>query len=211
MPKLLVTLCLCGLALPLSAQSKYANRTYGISLLYPKGYILKEGDLGDKDLGLGYLGPIPMEFAMPGGIRVMTVEPPVGSYPGTDFVNAFFTFSVNRHLTRQECQQFPGDTPGSGVSVTKKIRGVEFQGLRQGAAGLGHQFGGTYYHAFLRGSCYEFGYGIATSGYGTVHTLKKVEERNVFGILERILQSVKIIRAYGQMPGEMASHRLMFG
>jgi hypothetical protein len=64
--------------------------------------------------------------------------------------------------------------------------------MRQGEVGLGHQFGGIYYHAFSEGSCYEVGEGIATSGYGAVDGMEKVDERHVFAILDKIIQSVTI-------------------
>jgi hypothetical protein len=70
---------------------KYSDTKYGVSFQYPKGYDLKEGALGDQDTGMGYLGPTPMEFVAPGGVRVVTIETPTDSYPGTDFVNAFLS------------------------------------------------------------------------------------------------------------------------
>jgi hypothetical protein len=126
--KVLLTICVLWLAPVLTAQSKYSNSTYGISLRYPKDYELKEGKLAKNDRGLGYLGPIPMEFVAPGGVRVVTIEAPPNSYPGTDFVNAFFTVSVNRYLTKDECREFPvhllsgprfaGETKSSRIALT---------------------------------------------------------------------------------------------
>src|SRR5579863_2944159 len=49
---------------------QFSNQEYGIAFDAPKGYILKEGDLPQMDRGLGYLGPIPMHFAEPGGVRL---------------------------------------------------------------------------------------------------------------------------------------------
>ena len=77
---------------------------YGISFQYPEGFVLRLGDLGDHDTGLGYLGPIPMEFVGGVGVRIATVEPPADSYLGTDYVNAFFTVSVNSDLSKGGCQ-----------------------------------------------------------------------------------------------------------
>lgn len=133
-----------------------------------------------------------MEFVAPGGVRVVTVETPKGTYPGTDFGNAFFTVSVNGYLTRGECEQFPDDVSGSQKPITKNFNGMEFHGLEQGEGGMNHQFGGIYYHGFSEGSCYELGEGIATAGYGAVDGMKKVDDRQVFAILEKILRSVTI-------------------
>jgi hypothetical protein len=174
-----------------SAKSTYTNEKYGISLKFPSNYTPKEGELGNE-YTLGYLGPIPMKFTAPGGVRIVTVALPPNSYPETDFNTGFVTLSVNQHLTRDECEDFPDGLAGSGKPITKKFSGIEFHGSKQSEGGLGHQFGGFYYHGFSGGSCYELGDGIATSGYGAVDGMKKVDARQVFAILEEILQSVRI-------------------
>jgi hypothetical protein len=173
------------------AKSRYTNEKYGISLQFPSNYTLKEGELGNE-YTLGYLGPIPMNFTSSGGIRVVTVVLPPNSYPATDFNTAFVTLSVNQDLTRDECENFPDGLTASGKPITKKFSGIEFHGSKQGEGGLGHQFGGFYYHGFSAGSCYELGDGIATSGYGATDGMKKVDERQIFAILDKILQSVTI-------------------
>jgi hypothetical protein len=147
---------------------------------------------------MGYLGPTPMEFVAPGGIRVATADAPADSYPGTDFNSAFFTVSINPHLTAAECERFT-DSPLATQNLVapkeqpvKKINGVEFHGVGLGFGGLGHQFSGAYYHGFSRGSCYELGYGMATSGYGAVDDMKQVDHGKVSTILEKILSTVAI-------------------
>src|ERR1700688_4787811 len=140
-----------------------------------------------------------MEFSAPGGVRLATVETPTGSWPGTDFINAFFTVSINSFLTRSECDRVLDDRPprllpGEKIpqEPVKKIGGVNFQGFRIGFGGLGHQFSGVYYHGFLQGSCYEFGHGLATAGYGAVDGMKHVDDKEVFSILEKTLETVAI-------------------
>ena len=155
--------------------------------------MVKEGTLGKDDEGLGFLGPIPMEFWSSGGIRVVTVEAPDGSYPGTDFVNDFFTVSVNRYLTRDECRKFPTDQPsGKETTGEREIDGIEFHSMKQGGAATSHSWGGTYYHGFFEGSCFELGYGLATAGYGAMDGLKKVNDAEVIAVLEPILETVAI-------------------
>src|ERR1035441_7762466 len=95
--KVLAIICFCGTSILCLAQSKYHSAQYGISFRYPSTYDLKPGDLGDvegDEWRLGYLGPIPMEFAASGGVRVVTVKMPSSAYPGTDLDIAFFTVSV---------------------------------------------------------------------------------------------------------------------
>lgn len=180
--------------LPAAAiESHYASAAYGISFRYPGDYILKEGELkNDTDEGLGYLGPIPMEFSQPGGLRIVTLEAPKDAYPGTDFVNSFFTVSVNPSLTPDECAQFLDEQDSSARKSEKTIDSIHFRGLDVGDAGMNHQFDGTYYHGFSAGVCYELGYGIATAGFGAVDGITQVDGGEVASILERILQSVAI-------------------
>jgi hypothetical protein len=190
--KTFIARCLCGLSITASAQLKYSDTKYGVSFQYPKGYVLKEGALDNKDMGMGYLGPIPMEFVAPGGVRVVTIETPTDSYPGTEFVNAFFTVSINPYLTKGECEQFTDYPLAARKQPGKKISGVRFEGVGIGFGGLGHQAGGPYYHGFSRGFCYELGYGIATAGYGAVDGMKQVDGAKVFSILENVLETVTI-------------------
>jgi hypothetical protein len=191
--KVFAAICVIGLASTLTAQSKYSNPPYGISLQYPNSYEVTEGKLGQDNRGLGYLGSIPMEFVAPRGIRVVTVEAPSGSYSGTDFVDAFFTVSVNRHLTQDECAQFPSDLSSmSKPAGEREIDGIEFYSIEQGGAGMSHQWGATYFHGFSDGACYEIGYGLATAGYGAVDGMKQVNSGEVIAILECILKSVAI-------------------
>jgi hypothetical protein len=193
--KVLAILCFCGTSILCLAQSNYHSAQYGISLKYPNTYDLKRGDLGDDegdDWRLGYLGPIPMEFVASGGVRVVTVKTSAGAYPGTDFGMGFVAVSLNQHLTQDECRQFSDDVGGSEKPVVKKIGGVVFHGLQQGEAAVGHQFGGTYYHGFSDGWCYEIGVGVTTAGYGSGDGSKKVDTAKVFAILDKILQTVTI-------------------
>jgi hypothetical protein len=171
--------------------SKYANKRYGITLKYPANYHLTEGELKDS-VGLGYLGDIPVEFVAIGGVRVVTIEAPAGSYPGTDFVNSFFTINTNEYLTRDECEQLPDWVAGARTPIQTKISDIEFSGLLQGGAAMSHQYGAYYYHGFAEGTCYEVGYGIATAGYGAVDGMKEVDGDAVFATLKSILQSLNI-------------------
>jgi hypothetical protein len=188
----ILALCVCGLSISVSAQLQYSDVKSGVSFQYPQGYDLKVGDLGDHDTGIGYLGRTPMEFVGSGGVRIVTVEPPADSYPGTDYVNAFFTVSVNSHLSKGECEEFSDSPATRKLQAVKKISGIEFHGAQVGLGGAGHQFGGVYYHGFSRGSCHELAYGLATAGYGAVDGMKKVDNGKVFSILEKVLSTVTV-------------------
>ena len=189
--KIFKVLWVCSLPLTVAAQSKFTNKVYGISLDYPQNYKLHRGDLGEN-YSLGYLGQIPMEFGAPGDERIATIEVPAELYPNTDLDTAFATVSVNRYLTREECEGSPSDPPDPKKEVAMEVSGLKFRGIQEGNAGLGHQFGGTYYHAFSEGTCYELGEGIATSGYGAIDGLEKLDGEKVAAKLDKILRSVTI-------------------
>jgi hypothetical protein len=168
----------------------YSDKRYGVPLRYPSVYKLQEGELDSESLG--WFGSIPETFWAAGGVRVVTIEAPPDSYPGTDFNAAFVTVSVNPFLTRAECGKFADTVPGEQKPPHKTIGGVDFKGADVADAGMSHQFGGTYYHGFSNGLCYEIGDGLATSGYGAVDGMKKLDESQVFAILGRIVDSLSI-------------------
>ena len=66
-----------------------------------------------------------MEFAAPGGVRLVTVEVPGTLYLNTDFNAACATVS-DRPV---------GDLPDSKELLNLKIDGVEFLGAQEGDAG----------------------------------------------------------------------------
>jgi hypothetical protein len=169
---------------------QYSNEEYGVAFDAPKGYLLKEGELPGMDRGLGYLGPIPMHFAEPGGVRLATVEAPQGLHLGTNFVNDFFTVSAHYGSDESVCSDFdiPGESRGSPVTHT--IDAIEFRGFQDRTAASMHQYSGIYLHAFANETCYEIGYGIATAGPSG--SLKTISEEKQLQKLERILASVRI-------------------
>ena len=173
-------------------QMRFTDAQHGISFTYPRGYTLKQGSLGAHDTGLGYLGPIPMEFVAPGGVRIATVEAPRGSYPGTDFINAFFTVSVNPSISGEECSHFDDSRPGLQKLSLKTTAGVTLRGVNVSNAGLGHQASLEYYHVFSHGQCIELGYGLATAGLGAVDGMQPAPYKSIDARFRAILLSVAI-------------------
>ena len=171
---------------------QYSNEEYGVAFDAPKGYFLREGELPEMDRGLGYLGPIPMHFAAPGGIRLATVEPPQGLHLGTNFVNEFFTVSAHYGSTEAVCADFNIPAESRGALVTRTVDGLQFHGLSEHSAASMHQYNGIYLHAFTNDTCYEIGYGVATAGSGSSGGLRNINQDNVFRKLEKFLDSVRI-------------------
>jgi hypothetical protein len=171
---------------------QFSNEEYGVAFDAPKGYVLKEGELPEMDRGLGYLGPIPMHFAAPGGVRLATVEPPQGLHLGTNFVNEFFTVSAHYGSSESACNQFNISADSLGAPITRTIDGVDFHGFAEHSAASMHQYDGIYLHAVVNDTCYEIGYGVATVGAGTTDNLKRIDPETVLPKLERILENVRI-------------------
>jgi len=175
---------------------QYSNEEYGVAFDAPKGYVLKEGELTSMDRGLGYLGPIPMHFAEPSGIRLATVEPPQGLHLGTNFVNEFFTVSAHYGFTEAVCADFDIPAELRGAAVARSVDGIEFRGFAEHSAASMHEYDGIYLHAYSNDTCYEIGYGVATAGFGSATnasgSLKNINSENLLHKLDRILDNVRI-------------------
>src|SRR6266478_280499 len=174
---------------------QYSNEEYGVAFDSPKGYLLREGELPEMDRGLGYLGPIPMHFAVPGGVRLATVEPPQGLHLGTNFVNEFFTVSALYGSAEAVCSDFNIPAESRGAPATRTVDGIAFHGFAEHSAASMHQYSGIYLHAYANDTCYEIGYGVATAGSNpstSSGNLKNVNEDNLFRKLEKFLENVRI-------------------
>jgi hypothetical protein len=174
---------------------QYSNEEYGVAFDAPKGYVLREGELPEMDRGLGYLGPIPMHFAVPGGVRLATVEPPQGLHLGTNFVNEFFTVSALYGSADAVCSDFDIPAESRGAPVTRTVDGIAFHGFAEQSAASMHQYSGIYLHAYANDTCYEIGYGVATAGSNpstSSGTLKNINQDNLLHKLEKLLENVRI-------------------
>ena len=174
---------------------QYSNEEYGVAFDAPKGYVLREGELPEMDRGLGYLGPIPMHLAVPGGVRLATVEPPQGLHLGTNFVNEFFTVSALYGSAEAVCADFNISAESLGASVTRSVDGIAFHGFAEHSAASMHQYTGFYLHAYANDTCYEIGYGVATAGSNPSNsssTLKNINQDNLLHKLEKLLENVRI-------------------
>jgi len=171
---------------------QFSNPEFGIAFDAPKGYVLKEGDLPQMDRGLGYLGPIPMHFVAPGGVRLATVEAPEGVHPGTNIVNEFFTVSAHYESTAESCAALDIASESRGAVVTRDVDSVAFHGFKEHLAASLHQYTGTYLHGYANETCYEIGYGVATVGEEGAGNLRRLDPDKRLMNLEKILASVRI-------------------
>jgi len=172
---------------------QFSNEEYGVAFDAPKGYLLKDGELSERDRGLGYLGPVPMHFTQEGGVRLATVEPPTGVLLGTNFVNEFFTISALYNSSAEACSALDIAPEFRGAGVNRTVDSIVFRGTEEAAVASMHQYTGIYLHGFANGTCYEIGYGVATIGDGPARNLKHVDPQKLMSRLEKILDTVRIV------------------
>jgi len=173
----------------------YSDPKTGVSFQYPRKYELASGDKIQP--AIDGLGPVPMNFAQPGGTSVAMVAVPPITYPGTDFTTAFFHVNVNRSLSEKECSEFAfvdaSNADGEPVDAEKLRVGAAYMEKTSNFAGDAMKQGETqYYHRYENGACYEFVLGLGTAGYGTEDGVEPVNHDEFFSKLEKILAIVKI-------------------
>ena len=191
----------------------YADKTSGVSFQYPRKYALKTGDAATE---LVSSGPLPMDFVQPGGVALATVSLPESTYPNSDLASAFFSVSVNKTLTADQCGEFsvPQPNPAAPADPTLQataqlatppisklmIGDMELQSSETTSGGQTtngpREEASKYYHVFQNGACYEFALKVATiessSSPTTESATKPVNRDEVFQRLEKILATVKI-------------------
>lgn len=185
------------------ANVTYKNDIYGVLFQYPRRYSLKTGDEAIVDWFGGQ--PMGMNFVQSGGVAVAAVELPRGSFPGTDYHDAFFTISVNRQLSEAQCSQFSAveEQSADDESIaprTVNIGGEDFAETSTFNGKSTEQAYARYYHRYDNGVCYEVALGVETAGYGVIDGITAVDRDDVFAKLEPMLASVKIESAPKQAP-----------
>ena len=158
----------------------YSDNASGVSFLYPREF---KPVTADKE-------PAPMNFALPGGVPLGGIQLPGG--PAT----SFFTVSVNKNLTPDQCSEFadpdlsktrklsPVSTSDESSPIKVSVGGVQFTKVETGTQELDTR----YYHRYDHGSCYEFVMAVSEVPGNT----KAVDHWERFDDMERILATVKI-------------------
>lgn len=177
------------------ANVTYSDPNSGISFLYPRRFTLATGDKSQPSLAA--TGNVPMNFVEPGGVTVVTVKAPDHLYPGTDFESAFFTVSLNRNVSEEQCGHFAfvdtSNADGEPVDAEKvRIGSTEMEKTSDFTANIMKQAETQYYHKYENGTCYEYVLGLGTEGFATVGGIEHVDRDEIFAKLEKILSTVKV-------------------
>lgn len=177
----------------------YEDKTSGVSLQYPRKYVLKTGDAAGELVSSSL---VPMDFAQPGGAVTAAIAIPEGVYPKSDLVSAMFNVSMNKSLTDEQCSEFSTLQPDPATSANGPAPTAPTSKLILGDMQLAstEMMGSTdtrketskYYHVFENGACYEFALKVATTGAEPDEGGKAVDRDEVFKRLEKILATVKI-------------------
>jgi hypothetical protein len=196
------------------ATKMYADTNYGVSFEYPRKYEIETGEKAKDLLASGAV------TAKQDGDVLAALELPGTAFPNTDFAGAFFSVSVNKGLTAEQCgesaekkatvtelapaatttvEEKSGTSPEAS-SETQPV--VEDQGKRiLGGSELyatemvtsegSRQSDAKFFRTFQNGACYEFSLNVTTVGNDDA-TMKHVDRDRVFDRLEKILATVKI-------------------
>jgi hypothetical protein len=173
----------------------YSDANSGISFLYPRKFALTSGDKTQPQFADG--DGVPMNFIQPGGVMVATVAQPESSYPGTDFVSAFFAVNLNRNISEQQCDHFAvvdsSNPDGEPVDAEKvRIGANDMKTNSNFSATAIEQVETQYYHNYNNGACYEYVLGLSTEGFAAQGRVEHVNRDEVFGKLQKILASVTV-------------------
>lgn len=163
----------------------YADPDYGISLSYPRTFVLKEpADLADEDNPL-------LHQRTDGSANqqlLARIELPDNLYPRTDFLAGYLSLAVNSTLTAEQCAQSIGveerGDPGALV-----INGIPLRSLPTASDADGTHNSLREYSAFTGGVCYEIELGVVTLNDGSI---TPVNHDQVFNRLDAILRTIKI-------------------
>ena len=177
-----------------AANVSYKDANSGVSFVYPRKFPLATGDNAQPQLDDD---AVPMNFVQPGGVTEASVALPKTLYPGTDFATGFFSVSMNRSLSEEQCSHFAfvdtRNADGEPIDAEKvKVGSDEMEMTSEFAGSATKQAETQYYHNYENGACYEYVLGLGTAGYGMTDGVEPVNRDDVFARLEKILATVKI-------------------
>lgn len=179
-----------GQSKDLSVWKKYENQNFGFEISFSPDYLFNEGANSRYNVG---------EFFIGSGQGIATVGLPEELYSGTNYFDAFLVVSVaNEIMADSACRkiQREGDEQVSDLASSKIINGIMFyRGEMQGAA-AGTFSQNVIYHAFANNICYEITLNLFQGNIGNYPegTVEQIDENNIFGKLEAIFSTFKIIK-----------------
>lgn len=157
-----------------SAFAKYYDPDYGVTLRYPRNFVLLESSDSDGDEDTESDRVISWEQAKQAGAGVRTAEElgaddagaallativvPDDAYPNTSFAGGSVQFAMNRYQTAGTCRSNLLGRMGDdkGPSGTVAAQGVSFAWIDTEAGDGSTEFYERDYAGFANDACYEF-------------------------------------------------------
>ena len=170
---------------PASKLLTFKSRDYGISFEYPWQYSY----LNAKAIAKGDASLQPMADGHDGQFTLARVEVPKGFYPDTDFETGYFTLSLNRDLSEQECLAALNVTRDAKTR-SENLNGVDFRWVETDSGGHGSASKVRNYVAFANDTCYELEMGVRTRNDSGL--AREIDPDQVMRRLDAILHSVTV-------------------
>jgi hypothetical protein len=171
----------------------YSDPAYGVTVRYPKNYVLREGD--QSRLTWPGSRPVLTDFIKPGGVTLAAIALPDGFYGKKDIAAAFVNLSVNSSLTDSECAKFASpdpSLPGIDPPLKVKVGVLHFYEMEDLSGQDTKQTDARYYHVFKNGACYEFALGVGTVSDDAAGGKTAVTSQETFRKLENVLSTARI-------------------
>jgi hypothetical protein len=145
------------------ALSVYNNPDYGLTLHYPRNYLLDE-EL-DPDDSPALKSQQDWSSQQPGAILVATLRIPGDAYPNTTFAAGHLQFVVNPSATAAACRSFiaPPDSDWPGATDQITLGGVPFFWCDRGSVSNESVSAARDYAGFSSGVCYQFTLEVSSS------------------------------------------------
>lgn len=171
--------------------SVYNNPGYGLTLRYPRNYLLDE-EL-DPDDSPALKTQHDWSAQQPGAILVATLRIPDDAYPNTTFAAGHLQFVVNPAVTAATCRSFvaPPDSGWPGATDQITLGGVPFYWRDRGSHSNESVSAARDYAGFSSGACYEFTLEVSSSP-GADPLIAPADLPRVLRPLEKIVSSLQL-------------------
>jgi hypothetical protein len=168
---------------------KYENPLYGVRVRYPATFGL-EGS-GNPTSQANFAGQDGST-----SVRILSVNIPGNTYPGSNFVDGVFAIFVNPNIHSEgTCSQFARIWPEH--TALTNIGGVSYTRTMGDGVAAGTDYTGYDFHTFQNGLCYELTFDFAEGNGGGMDipcAIQWVSEDNLFELMNGVLKQTSYFK-----------------
>jgi hypothetical protein len=168
---------------------KYENPLYGVRVRYPATFGL-EGS-GNPTSQANFAGQDGST-----SVRILSVNIPGNTYPGSNFVDGVFAIFVNPNIHSEgTCRQFARIWPEHTASTN--IGAVSYTRTMGDGVAAGTDYTGYDFHTFQNGLCYELTFDFAEGNGGGMDipcAIQWVSEDNLFELMNGVLKQTSYFK-----------------